>query len=226
LSTEKYNTNTTAYDGKYERGYGLDYPDGHIIRINEHVLKYELGLTGGKILDFGCGVGQHLEYFEKNGYTPYGCDVVERAIKQCKTRLPKYSENFHVNQSIPNLKDHFSEKFDVIYSNQVLYYLNDNDMNNLVLQFHDMLKPGGIFFATMISPKNSYFKHIESSEDGLSKVVLTERYVDTTFVNFKTKEEMLKMFNIFKKIHVGYYACSIREQEGDYEHLLFIGKKE
>ena len=129
MSTEQYDANTVAYDGKYERGYALDYPDGHIIRINEHVLKYELGLKGGKILDFGCGVGQHLEYFTKNGYTPYGCDVVESVIKQCKARLPGYSENFHVNESIPNLKDYFSEEFDVIFSNQTLYYLNDKDIS-------------------------------------------------------------------------------------------------
>ena len=226
MSIAEYEANTAAYDGKYERGYGLNYPDGHIIRINEHVLKYELGLTGGKILDFGCGVGQHLEYFEKNGYIPYGCDVVESAIKQCKARLPKYSENFHVNPSLPNLKDFFNEEFDVIYSNQVLYYLADKDINNLVLQFYNMLKPGGVFFATMISPKNGMFQHIEPSEGELSKVVLTGRYTDTTYCNFKTKEEMLKLFDIFKKIQVGYYTQLIREQEGPTDHLIFIGKKE
>jgi 2-polyprenyl-3-methyl-5-hydroxy-6-metoxy-1,4-benzoquinol methylase len=57
MPEKQYDLTTEAYDGKYERGYGLNYPDGHIIRINEHVLKYELGVTGGKILDFGCGVG-------------------------------------------------------------------------------------------------------------------------------------------------------------------------
>ena len=227
MSEKQYDLTTEAYDGKYERGYGLNYPDGHIIRINEHVLKYELGLTGGKILDFGCGVGQHLEYFEKNGYVPYGCDVVESAIKQCKARIPEYSENFYVNESMPNLKDYFNEEFDVIFSNQTLYYLADDDINNLVLQFYDMLKPGGVFFATMISPGNNMFQNIEPFEGELSKVVLKYgRYNDTTYVNFKTKEEMSKLFSIFKKIQIGYYTCIIREEEGASDHHIFIGKKE
>lgn len=139
MSTPEYDTTNTSYDQKYERGYGLDYPESHIIRINEHVLKYDLNLTGGKILDFGCGIGQHLEYFEKNGYIPFGCDIAKNAINQCKSRLSKYSENFHINSNLPNLKDFFSEEFDVIFSNQVLYYLADKDINNLVLQFHNML---------------------------------------------------------------------------------------
>ena len=226
MSAKQYDSTTAAYDGKYEHGYGLNYPDGHIIRINEHVLKYELGLTGGKILDFGCGIGQHVEYFAKNGYVPYGCDVSESAIKQCKARIPKHSENFYVNESVPNLKDYFNEEFDVIFSNQVLYYLTDNDINNLVLQFYNMLKPGGIFFATMIAPENYMFKHIEPTEGELSKVVLKGRVNDTTYVNFKTKEEMLKMFDIFKKIQVGLYSQIIREQEGQTDHFIFIGKKE
>jgi SAM-dependent methyltransferase len=230
LSSEQYDTNTKAYDGKYERGYALNYPDGHVIRINEHVLKYELGLKGGKILDFGCGVGQHLEYFAKNGYTPYGCDVVERSIKQCKAIMPEFSENFHVNESIPNLKDHFNEEFDLIFSNQTLYYLNDKDINNLLSQFDNMLKPGGVFVATMISPKN-YMNNpilpstVERFEGGLTKCSLRGRVNDTTYVNFKTKEEMVKLFDRFKKIQVGWYSQITREQEGQTDHFIFIGQK-
>ena len=231
MSRKHYELNNIAYNKKYEYGYGLDYPDNHIIRINEHVLKYEIGLTGGKILDFGCGVGQHLEYFSKNGYVPYGCDIVESAIKQCKVRIPEHSENFYVNTRIPNLKDYFKEDFDVIFSNQALYYLADDDINNLVLQFYDMLKPGGVFFATMIAPEN-YMNNpippssVERFEGGLTKCTLRGRINDTTYLNFKTKEEVLKMFDVFKKIQVGWYSQITREQEGQTDHHIFIGKKE
>jgi len=226
MDISEYNATNSAYDKKYEKGYGLIYPDGHIIRINEHVLKYELGFTGGKILDFGCGVGQHLEYFERNGYTPFGCDIAENAIKQCKSRLPNYSENFHVTSNVPNLKNLFTEEFDVIFSNQVLYYLSDEDISNLVSQFYNMLKPGGVFFATMMAPGNYMFKNSESTENEFRKCTLKGRVNDTTYVNFKTKEEMLELFSTFKKIQVGFYTSILREQEGPTDHLIFVGKKE
>jgi len=135
----------------------------------------------------------NLEYFEKNGYTPYGCDVVGSVIKQCKKRLPKYSENFHVNQSVPNLKDYFSEEFDVIFSNQTLYYLNDNDISNIVSQFYNMLKPGGVFFATMIAPEN-YMNNpippssVERFEGGLTKCTLKAELMILHMLTSKLKK--------------------------------------
>jgi hypothetical protein len=94
-----------------------------------------------------------------------------------------------------------------------------------------MLKPGGVFFATMIAPEN-YMNNpispssVERFEGGLTKCTLRGRVNDTTYVNFKTKEEMLKMFDVFKKIQVGWYSQITREQEGQTDHHIFIGKKE
>ncbi|EOG9634088.1 hypothetical protein ACLMND_001537 [Campylobacter lari] len=45
-------------------GYGLQYPDGHVIRFYERILKYKLNKTSGNLLDFGCGNGVHSKYFQ------------------------------------------------------------------------------------------------------------------------------------------------------------------
>nr|WP_251823225.1 hypothetical protein [Campylobacter jejuni] len=55
----------SAYTQKYDKeGYGLQYPDGHVIRFYERILKYKLSKTSGKLLDFGCGNGVHSKYFK------------------------------------------------------------------------------------------------------------------------------------------------------------------
>ena len=84
------------FEERYKAGYGLEYPDGHVIRFNRHILEWELGLRSGNILDYGCGNGSHLKYFETNGFTPYGCDVSSTAIERCKRLMPEYENNFHV----------------------------------------------------------------------------------------------------------------------------------
>ena len=33
MSEKQYDLTTEAYDGKYERGYGINYQDGHIIEL-------------------------------------------------------------------------------------------------------------------------------------------------------------------------------------------------
>ena len=220
-----YDETILTYENQYKNGYGLSYPEGHVIRTHLKILKYELGMSGGKILDYGCGTGGHLEYFLKNGYQPFGCDTSETAIRICKSQMPEYEKNFQVIQSVPRLRDYFSDDFDVILSNQVLYYLSDVDINNITSQFYEMLKPGGVFIVTLISPENYLHKYIVSKEGDLSKVMLTGRLNQLSYINFKTKEEWLKMFNKFTKLHFGWYTSVIREEEGRTDHFIFVGKK-
>lgn len=216
-----------AYDVKYKKGYGLQYPDGHVIRFYHHILEHELKLKEGLVLDYGCGNGVHLQYFQEKGFIPYGCDTSETAIAQCKKRLPKYSDHFQVISTLPTLSHHFSGQFDLIFSNQVLYFFNDTDLSHMLKQFHAMLKSGGIFFATMMGPNNYYSRYITGQENGMSKVVLTDRLKETNFINFKTKEQVNEIFSQhgFKKLHLGWYSCVIREDEGASDHWMFVGQK-
>ena len=54
----------SAYLTKYDtQGYGLQFPDGHVIRFYERILNFALQKTSGNLLDFGCGNGVHSKYF-------------------------------------------------------------------------------------------------------------------------------------------------------------------
>ena len=227
MVNEEHQLNRQTYETKYRSGYGLEYPDGHVIRFHRHILEYDIGLTAGKILDYGCGIGSHLQYFERNGFIPYGCDVSATAIEKCKSLMPAYAANFHVIPNVPRLRDFFAEDFDIVFSNQVLYYLNDADMHNVASQLYGMLRPGGIIFATMIAPTNYYSRFVEGTQGGLSKVVLRGRLNEIQLVNFKTQEEVLKFFTGegFTKLHLGHYGAIIREDEGPTDHYMFAGRK-
>jgi len=230
---QDYSTISQAYEKKYDEGYGLEYPDGHVIRFYQRVLKYEFNISKGNILDFGCGTGTHLKFFQRHGFTPFGVDIIAEAIEKTKLLLPEFKDNFHVTPYMPNLKDYFSESFDIIFSNQTLYYFNDRDIKNICGQFLDLLKPGGIFFATMVSPLSGYYKIVESTSGDMSKVVLNGRLNETTFLNFKTSEEVLDVFKDFKRTHFGSYDFVLTEDPvsidisyGRGHHYMFVGRKE
>lgn len=217
-----------AYDKKYQEGYGLQYPEGHVIRFHRYILEHELNIKGGNILDYGCGNGVHSEYFQNNDFVPFGCDTSETAIKQCKKRLPQYADNFFVIPELPNLSEYFSPKFDLIFSNQVLYFFNDKQLSNILKQFHSLLKKDGILFATMMAPSNYYSRYAKEKEDGLTRIELfTDRLHEINYINFKTREEVSESFakEGFKKLHIGWYSCVIREQDGPSDHWLFVGKR-
>lgn len=66
-----------TYTQKYDKkSYGLLYPDSHVIRFYERILKYKLNFTSGNLLDFGCGNGVHARYFLSKGFKPFGVDIV------------------------------------------------------------------------------------------------------------------------------------------------------
>ncbi len=224
---ESYKKNIETYSKKNTEGYDLKYPEGHVIRFNVKVLRSQFNLTGGNLLDFGCNTGIHTKYFTDNGFVPYGTDVVESVVEACKKLLPDYKDNFHYTEAVPDLKKYFGDtKFDLIFANQVMYYLNDKDMKNVIQQMYNMAKPGAVFYASMISKDNYSYNCVTEKNGDMSKVVYTGRLTDVTHVNFKDKEELPVLFEPFKMFYIGEYDTNSRADEGSTKHYMFVGVKE
>lgn len=222
-----------AYNIKYAKGYGLEYPDGHVIRFYERVLKHELNfLVGGgtkKLLDFGCGNGVHSRYFMDKGLECYGVDIVPEAILQAQQFMGEKAILIKPNQSMKNIFE--NDSFDVVFANQSLYYMNDTDLKNCVSELYEFTKPGGICFFTMMSRLNCYSGLIEEEyENGLSKVVLKKRLNETTFINFTdTPQDLESKFKPFQTLHIGGYDLfgflSADDEDGCSHHYIYIGIK-
>ncbi len=111
-------TSQAAYEDKYAKGYGVRYPEGHIIRFYERILKYELGLTSGKVFDFGCGNGTHAEYFQSKGFEVYGVDIIKEAIAQAQSIMGQRAKLIEPNQSVVGL---FDTQFDLVFAGFEVY---------------------------------------------------------------------------------------------------------
>lgn len=88
------------------------------------------------------------------------------------------------------------------------------------------MKHGAIIYATMMGTKCWYYDHSVEYKDGLRKVDFSTKrlQVKDYFVNFtKSDDELLQKFNMFKKIHLGYYDA--KYTEGSEFHYTFIGQK-
>jgi SAM-dependent methyltransferase len=219
--------NAADYEQRYREGYGLAYPESHIIRVNKHILEWELGMRGGRVFDFGCGAGAHLKYFADQGYEPFGCDTSETAIAVCRRLMPQWKDNFRATPVNPDLPSLFgATKFDVFLSNQVLYFLDDPGIASIVEQAYSMVAAGGVFIATMMAPSCWYARYIDGERDGFRVVKLdTPRQKSELLVNFKAREELSKLFAPFSALHIGSYGSHIRQEEGSTDHWLFVGRK-
>lgn len=225
-------TNTTQFNAKdyerrYQEGYGLVYPESHIIRVNKHILEWELGMSGGRAFDFGCGAGAHLRYFADHGYTPYGCDTSASAIERCRAMLPEFSGNLFVTDVNPDLKAIIPDgKLDLFLSNQVLYFLDDSGIRDVVSQAYSLTRQGGAFVATMMAPTCWYARYITGQQGDFKVVTLdTPRQKSELLVNFKKQDELVELFRPFQALHLGFYGSQVRQEEGSTDHWIFVGVK-
>jgi SAM-dependent methyltransferase len=219
--------NAQDYEKRYQEGYGLQYPESHIIRVNKQILEWQLGMRGGKVFDFGCGAGAHLKYFAEQGYEPFGCDTSATAIEAARRALPKWSANLEVTPVNPDLPALFGARdLQIFMSNQVFYFLDDAGIAAIVEQAHRMVAPGGVFIATMMAPTCWYARYIRGERDGFKVVRLdTPRQKGELLINFKERGELAGLFAPFKPLHVGSYGSHIREEEGPTDHWIFVGRK-
>lgn len=219
-----------AHAEAYERGYGVLYPEGHIIRCYELVLRGELGLDGSRgerMFDFGCGVDTHAGYFRTKGFDAYGVDSDPNAIARCKERFPEAAEHFATVDPEPDpRRDFFGGQFDLVLSNQVLYYLSGRDFKTCVENLRRQMKDGGIIVATMMTTSHYLFAGSQPGPDGLRRAPSSTGGRPIVYnINFvASKEEVVERFGLFEPLHVGHYDFSILESQPSRLHYLFVGR--
>ena len=217
--------NNSSYEKKYQTGYGLKYPDGHVIRLYEKFLKYEYGFTSGKILDIGCGNGMHLSYFKSKGFETYGFEFSKTAVDLSKDLFPEVSSNIKVGDFTEKI-DYFNGlKFDFIFSNQVLYYADRKQLEKAIQQIDQILNPNGMVYFTMLGTQNYYFKNsVPLPNSDLRRVTLTGRLDEVTDAIFiENEKELVDTFHLFDPLFIGHYDFTMREGSGF--HFQYLGRK-
>lgn len=216
------------YEEKYRRGYGLVYPESHIIRVYERFLMGRL--SDGKkpkILDYGCGTGANLQFFQDKGLDVYGCDVSKTAIMKCRGNKKFKDSHFTVCDEIPNPIELFGAlRFDIVLSNQTLYYLPDDSIRKFVKETYNLINEGGFIIATMIAKTHWFFAQAITQEGDFHKIDLSlTRFNQYTYINFKAKDELEELFKPFEKCLIGSYSLDIMPEEGPTHYWIYIGQK-
>ncbi len=137
---------------EYNRMYQVEMEHWWYKHLHHLVLKeIQTHFTGKEIniLDAGCGTGGFLSYLQQNGYTSlHGFDGSPDAIEFAKQRTGMDIRHGLVQQSATLFAQ---EKFDVICCLDVMIYLKNDDIENVLAQFRELLQEGGIIIANNAS---------------------------------------------------------------------------
>lgn len=162
-------------------------------KIYNKFLKIILNLTKNfenkeniKILDWGCGKGELIEFLSNNNFNCYGVEISELKMQQNITEDKiNISKNFFLINS-DNKTSFDSNYFDIVLTNQVIEHISDKD--SFLHEINRILKQGG--FSYNILPAKHRIKEV---------------HLKMPFVHWLPKNYLRKyliyFFNIFRFNH-------------------------
>ncbi|HET6266590.1 MAG TPA: methyltransferase domain-containing protein [Acidobacteriota bacterium] len=134
-----------------KRGFGSIQSTLASARVKEPEVK--------EVLDFGCGSGRVIRYWQETGKKVHGCDIEKQAIDWCRDNL-KFA-SFSVNPDMPPTSFR-AKTFDLVYAFSVLTHMPEDFQMVWMSEFSRILRRGGYL---LISTHGSrYFDQLDSLE--------------------------------------------------------------
>lgn len=184
-------------------------------------------------------IREQLCFFIKNNYEVYGVDVAPSFISLVEKNLKSNGLNealiSNFRQKDPNTpKIDFPDSFfDFIVSNQVLYYMpNEDFLHKVCAEMLRVLKPGGYVFFTMMGMKNYYITHHSKRiiNDRIYEVIIDDPNhrlfgVRELILIARDESDLCRLFKSFEPVSVGYFDQSMFDMYSNF-HYIFVGRKQ
>lgn len=135
ITLESYNLNANEFSKKFTYLFDLEK--------RGEFLKFLSLLSGKKVLDLGCGSGDHALWFKKQGLDMTCVDISPVMVEICKKK--------GLNAILMDIEDlDFNENsFDGIWAVCSLIHLPKYKLKEVVNKINTLLMPGGVAFICM-----------------------------------------------------------------------------
>ncbi len=100
-----------------------------------------------RVLDVGCGTGEHLARAVKAGFQAYGVEPAPAMLDFARKNVPQAD----IRQGIATELPFEDGEFDLVIMVEVLRYLDRSDTETALREARRVLKPGGRLFVTLVN---------------------------------------------------------------------------
>jgi cyclopropane fatty-acyl-phospholipid synthase-like methyltransferase len=113
----------------------------------------EAGLLSGRLLDVGCGTGEHTLLAAAHGADAVGVDAAPSAIEQARHKVAErgIAARFEVADALA--LDGLERSIDVVIDSGLFHVLDDEDRPTYVTSVGSVLRPGGTLFLMCFSDR-------------------------------------------------------------------------
>ena len=133
----------SVYEGSPPWDIGRPQPD--------FVMLADAGKLQGRVLDAGCGTGEHVMLAASHGAEAMGVDVAELAIERARAKAQQRGIRaaFEVGDVLH--LDRLKRQFDVITDSGVFHVFDDEERPVYVNSVRSALRPGGMYYLMCFS---------------------------------------------------------------------------
>lgn len=217
----------------WNKGYNAPNLESHIFRLAGRILKPQFNLPTNyeRLVDFGCGQGAAVNYFNTMGFNARGCDISEVDIDAAKTRYPHLRDRFFVTDQMPANNDHYgwAEDISVVVGVQSFYLMSRDYFGQVMEKLYNAMPVGGLIYATMMGEQHTYYGYSEPADgDWLRRVSFSnDRLTLEDYYLFFTadEEDLKKKFPMFEPVHIGHYSMQLQDHDTNNWHWTFLGIK-
>jgi cyclopropane fatty-acyl-phospholipid synthase-like methyltransferase len=135
----------SAYEGSPPWDIGRPQPN--------FVMLADTGKLQGRVLDVGCGTGEHVLLAASHGAEAMGVDVAELAIERARAKAQQrgIGAMFEVGDVLH--LDRLGRQFDVITDSGVFHVFDDEERPVYVNSLRSALRPGGMYYLMCFSDR-------------------------------------------------------------------------
>lgn len=152
-----------------------------------------------KVLEIGFLHGDDLKEFKRRGSKIYGLELNNSALKKFKIFQKKNILKIDISKN----KIPFKCKFDLIFHNDFLYYLNDINIRNHFEDVYERLNKNGLFLFSFIETELK----IKSTPRSFSDIKIKAKNARVTKKNnpirFLNREKLLHLGKEFNFVNFG-----------------------
>lgn len=102
-------------------------------------------VKGKDVLELGAGIGRFTGHIARKSKTLVAVDFMENFVRR-NEEINGHLKNITFLQADVTYLDYPTESFDLVFSNWLLMYLEENEVKSLFSRVFDWLKPGGFFY--------------------------------------------------------------------------------
>jgi SAM-dependent methyltransferase len=145
------------------------YPDEQVVRFLARYVTRRLGLDANAVrhaagsppsgLDLGCGKGRHVLLMCELGIRSHGLDVSDVAISFASAWLKSRGFSADLRTGSMTQLPYADASLDFVVSHGVFDHALQAVREQAVAEVRRVLKPGGLFFVSVISERDSAFGH-------------------------------------------------------------------